>query len=55
MGVSLRIPDPVIQGLGLPEGEIAHRLRTEQAIALYCQGVLPRARAETRRAGWDSG
>jgi len=40
MGVSLRIPDSVVQGLRLPEGEIAQRLRTELAIALYSQGVL---------------
>ncbi len=45
MGVSLRIPDSVVQGLRLPEGEIAQRLKTELAIALYSQGVLSLGKA----------
>ncbi|SPF55918.1 putative small protein [Candidatus Sulfopaludibacter sp. SbA4] len=45
MGLTLNIPDSVIQGLRLPEGEIAQRLRTELAIALYSQGVLSLGKA----------
>jgi predicted HTH domain antitoxin len=45
MGVSLTIPDSVVQGLRLPEGEIAQRLRTELAVALYSQGVLSLGKA----------
>lgn len=45
MGVTLRIPDSVVQGLRLPEGEIAQRLRTELAIALYSQGALSLGKA----------
>lgn len=45
MGVTLRIPDSVVQGLRLPEGEIAKRLTTELAIALYSQGVLSLGKA----------
>ena len=45
MGVTLKIPDSVVQGLRLPEGEIPQRLRTELAIALYSQGVLSLGKA----------
>ena len=45
MSVTLEIPDSVVQGLRLPEGEIAQRLRTELAIALYAQGVLSLGKA----------
>lgn len=45
MGVTLRIPDSVVQGLRLPEGEIPQRLRTELAVALYAQGVLSLGKA----------
>jgi predicted HTH domain antitoxin len=45
MGLVLRIPDSVVQGLRLPEGEIAQRLRAELAIALYSQGVLSLGKA----------
>lgn len=45
MGVVLTIPDSVVQGLRLPEGEIAQRLRTELAIALYLQGALSLGKA----------
>jgi predicted HTH domain antitoxin len=31
MGMTLNIPDSVLQGLRIPEGEIAQRLRTELA------------------------
>jgi predicted HTH domain antitoxin len=45
MGVTLNIPDSVIQGLRIPEGEIAQRLRTELAVALYAQGALSLGKA----------
>jgi hypothetical protein len=40
MGMTLNIPDSVLQGLRIPEAEIAQRLRIELALALYAQGVL---------------
>jgi hypothetical protein len=40
MGMTLNIPDSVLQGLRIPEGEIAQRLRTELAIAIYAQGAV---------------
>ena len=43
--MSLNIPDSVLQGLRIPEGEIAQRLRTELAIALYAQGALSLGKA----------
>jgi predicted HTH domain antitoxin len=45
MGMSLIIPDSVLQGLLIPEGEIEQRLRTELAIALYAQGALSLGKA----------
>ena len=45
MGVTLNIPDSVIQGLRISEREIAERLRTELAIALYAQGALSLGKA----------
>jgi predicted HTH domain antitoxin len=45
MGMTLNIPDSVVQGLRIPEGEIAQRLRTELAIALYAQGALSLGKA----------
>ena len=45
MGLTLNIPDSVLQGLRLPEGEIAQRLRTELALALYAQGALSLGKA----------
>ena len=45
MGMTLNIPDSVLQGLRIPEGEIAPRLRTELAIALYAQGALSLGKA----------
>ncbi len=45
MGISLNIPDSVLQGLRIPEAEIASRLRTELAIALYAQGALSLGKA----------
>jgi predicted HTH domain antitoxin len=45
MGMTLNIPDSVLQGLRIPEGEIAQRLWTELAIALYAQGALSLGKA----------
>jgi predicted HTH domain antitoxin len=43
--LTLHIPDSVLQGLRIPEQEIAQRLRTELAIALYAQGALSLGKA----------
>jgi len=43
--MTLNIPDSVVEGLRLPEGEIAQRLRLELAIALYSQEVLSLGKA----------
>jgi len=40
MSINLRIPDSIVRGLRLPEGEVEQRLRTELALALYAQGIL---------------
>ena len=45
MGMMLNIPDSVLQGLRIPEAEVAERLRTELAIALYAQGALSLGKA----------
>ena len=45
MSLTLDIPDSVVQGLRLPEAEIAQRLKTELAVALYAQGVLSLGKA----------
>ena len=45
MAVTLTIPDSVLEGLRLPEGEIESRLRLELAIALYSKGVLSLGKA----------
>ncbi len=45
MDVTLNIPDSVVQGLRIPEGEIAQRLRVELAVALYAQGALSLGKA----------
>jgi predicted HTH domain antitoxin len=45
MSVTLEIPDSVVQGLRLPEGEIQQRLRLELAVALYSQKVLSLGKA----------
>ena len=45
MSVTLDIPDSVVAGLRLPEGEIPQRLRTELAIALYSQAALSLGKA----------
>lgn len=43
--MTLNIPDSVLQSLRIPEGEIAQRLRTGLAIALYAQGELSLGKA----------
>ena len=45
MGMTLHISDSVLQSLRIPEGEIAQRLQTELAIALYVQGELSLGKA----------
>jgi predicted HTH domain antitoxin len=45
MGMTLNIPDSVLQGLRIPEREIEQRLRTELPIALYAQGALSLGKA----------
>ena len=45
MGMTLNIPDSVLQCPRIPEGEIAQRLRSELAIALYAQGALSLGKA----------
>ena len=45
MGMTLNIPDSVLQGLRIPEAEIAQRLQIELAIALYAQGALSLGKA----------
>ena len=45
MGLTLNIPDSVLQGLRIPEEEVAQRLRTELAIVLYAQGALSLGKA----------
>ncbi len=39
------IPESVAGSLRLPIGEIEPRLRTELAVALYAQGILPFGKA----------
>jgi predicted HTH domain antitoxin len=45
MGIMLNIPDSVVQGLRIPEVEVAPRLRMELALALYAQGALSLGKA----------
>jgi predicted HTH domain antitoxin len=45
MGMTLNIPDSVLEGLRFPEGEITQRLRIELAIALYAQRALSLGKA----------
>lgn len=45
MGMTLNISDSVLQGLRIPDGEIAQRLLTELALALYAQGALSLGKA----------
>jgi len=43
--MTLNIPDSVLDALGIPEGEVAQRLRSELAISLYAQGALSLGKA----------
>lgn len=45
MIITLHIPDSVLEGLHLEQGEIEPRLRTELAVALYAQQVLSLGKA----------
>jgi predicted HTH domain antitoxin len=45
MSLSLQVPDSVLRSLRLPESEIEERLRTELAVSLYGQGLLPFGKA----------
>lgn len=39
------IPDSVVQGLRIPEAQLAERLRTELALTLYAHGALSLGKA----------
>ena len=43
--VNLEIPESIAKSLRLPTTEVEPRLRTELAIALYSQGILPFGKA----------
>lgn len=45
MSLTLRIPDSVVRGLRIPEGEAEQRLRQELAVALYARGLLSSGKA----------
>jgi predicted HTH domain antitoxin len=45
MTIRLDIPESVASSLRLPVPEVEPRLRTELAIALYAQGILPFGKA----------
>src|SRR5436190_9007058 len=45
MGVTLNIPDSVVQCLRIPKEEIVQRLQIELAVALYSQGMLSLGKA----------
>jgi predicted HTH domain antitoxin len=45
MTYHLEIPESVASSLKLPDPEVEPRLRTELAIALYAQGILPFGKA----------
>jgi len=45
MAYHLDIPESIASSLRLPAPEIQPRLRTELAIALYAQGILPFGKA----------
>ena len=40
MSLTLEVPDSVVSGLCLPEGEAQGRLLNELALSLYAQGLL---------------
>ena len=45
MTFHLDIPDSIAKSLRLPAPEVEPRLRTELAVALYAQGILPFGKA----------
>ena len=45
MTYHLDIPESIASSLRLPASEIESRLRTELALALYAQGILPVGKA----------
>jgi predicted HTH domain antitoxin len=45
MTFHLDIPESIAKSLRLPAPEIEPRLRTELAVALYAQGILPFGKA----------
>jgi predicted HTH domain antitoxin len=45
MAFRLDIPESVASSLRLPEPEVEFRLRSELALALYAQGILPFGKA----------
>ena len=45
MDITLTIPESVLQGLRVPRGEAEERLKTELAVALYRQQILPLGKA----------
>ena len=45
MAMMLQIPDSVLKAMRIPEAEIADRLRTELAVALYGQRLLSLGKA----------
>jgi len=45
MRIVLEVPDSVARSLRLPEGEAEGRLRSELALALYAQEILPFGKA----------
>ena len=45
MAFRLDIPDSVANGLRIPIPEVEPRLRSELAVALYAQGILPFGKA----------
>ena len=45
MTLHLDIPESIANSLRLPASEVEPRLRTELAVALYAQGILPFGKA----------
>ena len=38
--MKIDLPDSIVEGMRLPEPEVAHRLKQELAVALYAQQIL---------------
>ncbi|RME89410.1 MAG: UPF0175 family protein [Anaerolineae bacterium] len=45
MSLLLDIPDTVLEAMRIPPQERAQRLKTELAVLLYAQGILPFSKA----------